>query len=128
MREPVTPLTEQQAELRRARARRMAWVFAGVALLVYVGFILSGVLGAMSDKPRNLGLAKMAGVALAAFGFTFSLVPLYRIACEKVFGVRLEQGRRCAWQRPRPRRHAWSRCSSTAASTPSCRGSSNPSS
>ena len=38
------------------------------------------------------GVAKMAGVALAAFGFAFALVPLYRIACEKVFGVRLEQG------------------------------------
>ncbi|MEO5622904.1 MAG: cytochrome c oxidase assembly protein [Dokdonella sp.] len=34
----------------------------------------------------------MIGVALAAFGFAFALVPLYRIACEKVFGVRLEQG------------------------------------
>ena len=34
----------------------------------------------------------MLGVALAAFGFAFALVPLYRIACEKVFGVRLEQG------------------------------------
>jgi cytochrome c oxidase assembly protein subunit 11 len=34
----------------------------------------------------------MVAVALAAFGFTFALVPLYRIACEKVFGVRLEQG------------------------------------
>ena len=34
----------------------------------------------------------MVGVALAAFAFTFSLVPLYRIACEKVFGIRLEQG------------------------------------
>ena len=29
----------------------------------------------------------MVGVALAAFVFTFSLVPLYRIACEKVFGI-----------------------------------------
>ena len=29
---------------------------------------------------------------MAAFGFAFALVPLYRIACEKVFGVRLEQG------------------------------------
>nr|WP_246121010.1 cytochrome c oxidase assembly protein [Luteimonas granuli] len=26
----------------------------------------------------------------AAFAFTFSLVPLYRIACEKVFGIRLD--------------------------------------
>ncbi len=33
----------------------------------------------------------MVVVALAAFGFTFSLVPLYRIACEKVFGIRLER-------------------------------------
>ena len=31
-------------------------------------------------------------MSLAAFAFTFSLVPLYRIACEKVFGIRLEQG------------------------------------
>ena len=46
----------------------------------------------MSSKPRNRGLAKMVVVALVAFGFTFALVPLYRIACEKVFGVRLEQG------------------------------------
>ena len=38
------------------------------------------------------GLLKLLGVSLAAFVFTFSLVPLYRIACEKVFGIRLEQG------------------------------------
>lgn len=42
--------------------------------------------------PRKLGLGKMVAVALAAFAFTFALVPLYRIACEKVFGVRLEKG------------------------------------
>ena len=41
---------------------------------------------------RNSGWLKLAGVALAAFALTFSLVPLYRIACEKVFGIRLEQG------------------------------------
>jgi cytochrome c oxidase assembly protein subunit 11 len=41
---------------------------------------------------RGAGWLKMAGVALAAFAFTFSLVPLYRIACEKVFGIRLEGG------------------------------------
>ena len=45
------------------------------------------------------GVAKMAGVALAAFGFAFALVPLYRIACEKVFGVRLEQGPQAAVER-----------------------------
>ncbi|MGH8030866.1 MAG: cytochrome c oxidase assembly protein [Luteimonas sp.] len=36
------------------------------------------------------GVVKMVAVALAAFAFAFALVPLYRIACEKVFGVRLE--------------------------------------
>jgi len=41
---------------------------------------------------RNAGLLKLGLVALGAFAFTFSLVPLYRIACEKVFGIRLEQG------------------------------------
>jgi len=40
---------------------------------------------------KKFGVAKMVGVSLAAFAFTFSLVPLYRIACEKVFGVRLEK-------------------------------------
>jgi len=43
-------------------------------------------------KSRRFGLGKMIAVALAAFAFTFALVPLYRIACEKVFGVRLEKG------------------------------------
>ncbi|RYF69345.1 MAG: cytochrome c oxidase assembly protein, partial [Comamonadaceae bacterium] len=41
---------------------------------------------------RSFGVLKLVGVSLAAFGFAFSLVPLYRIACEKVFGVRLEKG------------------------------------
>ncbi len=44
-----------------------------------------------AGKARKLGLGKMVAVALAAFAFTFALVPLYRIACEKVFGVRLER-------------------------------------
>ena len=43
-------------------------------------------------KTNASGLFKLLGVSLAAFAFTFSLVPLYRIACEKVFGIRLEQG------------------------------------
>jgi cytochrome c oxidase assembly protein subunit 11 len=43
-------------------------------------------------RARNArGTVKLVGVALAAFAFTFALVPLYRIACEKVFGVRLEK-------------------------------------
>ncbi|CBA14938.1 cytochrome c oxidase assembly protein [Xanthomonas albilineans] len=40
----------------------------------------------------SAGLFKLVGVALAVFVLTFSLVPLYRIACEKVFGIRLERG------------------------------------
>lgn len=39
---------------------------------------------------NSAGTFKMVAVALAAFAFTFSLVPLYRIACEKVFGIRLD--------------------------------------
>ena len=45
-----------------------------------------------TPKSSTSGLLKLLGVSLAAFAFTFSLVPLYRIACEKVFGIRLEQG------------------------------------
>lgn len=46
-----------------------------------------------APKPaRNAGMVRLIGVALAVFVLTFSLVPLYRIACEKVFGVRLERG------------------------------------
>lgn len=41
---------------------------------------------------RTAGLPRLIGVAVAVFVLTFSLVPLYRIACEKVFGVRLERG------------------------------------
>jgi cytochrome c oxidase assembly protein subunit 11 len=46
------------------------------------------------DVQRSVrsGLMKMIAVALAAFAFSFALVPLYRIACEKVFGIRLERG------------------------------------
>lgn len=43
-------------------------------------------------KRNSAGIAKLIGVALVAFAFTFSLVPLYRIACEKVFGIRLARG------------------------------------
>jgi len=45
-----------------------------------------------AGKSNSAGILKLVGVSLAAFAFTFSLVPLYRIACEKVFGIRLEQG------------------------------------
>ncbi|KAB8318326.1 cytochrome c oxidase assembly protein [Tolypothrix campylonemoides VB511288] len=41
---------------------------------------------------RRWSPLKLLGISLAAFAFTFSLVPLYRIACEKVFGIRLDRG------------------------------------
>lgn len=45
-----------------------------------------------STSPRSAGsgVFKLVAVAIGAFAFTFSLVPLYRIACEKVFGIRLD--------------------------------------
>lgn len=55
---------------------------------------------------RNAGIVRLLGVALGVFVLTFSLVPLYRIACEKVFGVRLERGasQAAASQAPTDRR------------------------
>lgn len=44
----------------------------------------------MSAPAPGKGIAKLAAISLGAFVFTFSLVPLYRIACEKVFGIRLD--------------------------------------
>lgn len=41
---------------------------------------------------NGAGAWKLLGVALGAFAFTFALVPLYNIACQKVFGVRLADG------------------------------------
>jgi cytochrome c oxidase assembly protein subunit 11 len=49
-------------------------------------------MNAPANNANARGIAKMIAVAVAAFAFTFALVPLYRIACEKVFGVRLERG------------------------------------
>lgn len=40
----------------------------------------------------SAGLGRLAAVALGVFVLTFSLVPAYRIACEKIFGIRLERG------------------------------------
>jgi cytochrome c oxidase assembly protein subunit 11 len=45
-----------------------------------------------TPKAPARGLLKMVAIALAAFAFSFSLIPLYRIACEKVLGIRLERG------------------------------------
>ena len=45
-----------------------------------------------STPKRRFGVGVYVAVALGAFVFTFSMVPLYYIACEKVFGIKLEQG------------------------------------
>ena len=49
-------------------------------------------MSAETARKRSLGIGGMVAVSLVAFGFSFALVPLYRIACEKVFGIRLERG------------------------------------
>ncbi len=49
-------------------------------------------MSAETPRKRSLGVGGMVAVSLLAFGFSFALVPLYRIACEKVFGIRLERG------------------------------------
>ncbi len=43
-------------------------------------------------RSPSAGLMRLLGVVLGVFVLTFSLVPLYRIACEKVFGIRVERG------------------------------------
>lgn len=43
-----------------------------------------------SKAKAKFGIVKLLGIAMAAFVFTFSLVPIYRIACEKVFGIRMD--------------------------------------
>lgn len=47
---------------------------------------------AAGAKRRKLGIGGLVAVSVVAFGFSFALVPLYRIACEKVLGIRLERG------------------------------------
>lgn len=37
-------------------------------------------------------LKRIALISLGSFVFAFSLVPLYNVACEKVFGIKLEKG------------------------------------
>ena len=48
--------------------------------------------GATRPVSPTAGLGRLAAVALGVFVLTFSLVPAYRIACEKIFGIRLERG------------------------------------
>lgn len=47
----------------------------------------------MTDATLSRRVLKRAiGAALAAFVLAFALVPLYRVACEKLFGIRFEDG------------------------------------
>lgn len=47
----------------------------------------------MSLPDRHRALLKQGVLAsLVAFGIAFALVPLYRIACEKLFGIKFEEG------------------------------------
>jgi cytochrome c oxidase assembly protein subunit 11 len=44
-------------------------------------------------RRRNRRLVRrLTLVALGAFGFAFAMVPLYRVACEQWFGIKLAQG------------------------------------
>ena len=45
----------------------------------------------MKPELRNT-LKRIALVSAGSFVFAFSLVPLYNVACEKVFGIKLERG------------------------------------
>ncbi len=45
MREHPASMDDAQAAPKRAAARRTAWLLGGIAVAVYVGFILTGVLG-----------------------------------------------------------------------------------
>lgn len=40
---------------------------------------------------NNRTTKKMLWLAIGSFGFAFALVPMYNIACEKVFGVKLDK-------------------------------------
>ena len=45
------------------------------------------------QRAQTTGLVKrLAWVMAGAFVFTFSLIPVYRIACEKVLGIKLREG------------------------------------
>jgi cytochrome c oxidase assembly protein subunit 11 len=45
----------------------------------------------MSDSARHRAVLRHAVVvSVAAFGIAFAMVPMYRIACERLFGIRLD--------------------------------------
>ena len=43
-------------------------------------------------NPHRATYRRIALVAAGSFVFAFSMVPLYRVACEKVFGIKLAEG------------------------------------
>ena len=43
MREPLVPMTEQQVAARRKGVRRTVLLFGVIAVIIYAGFIVSGV-------------------------------------------------------------------------------------
>lgn len=51
---------------------------------------MTGTSPERAPRSATAGLAKILVAAAIAFAFSFSLVPLYRIACQKVFGIRME--------------------------------------
>lgn len=46
MNEPVPHVTPEQAAARRKSVARTAWVIGGIAVAIYVAFLLSGILKA----------------------------------------------------------------------------------
>ena len=50
-------------------------------------------MSAPTSTQRNRGVLKAALIVVAAsFLFGFAMVPIYRIACEHVFGIKLAEG------------------------------------
>lgn len=45
----------------------------------------------MMNAQGKRSTRKMILLAVASFGFAFAMVPMYNIACEKVFGIKLEK-------------------------------------
>jgi len=45
-----------------------------------------------AEGKRRFGVGGYLALAVGAFVFTFSMVPLYYIACEKIFGIKLAEG------------------------------------
>lgn len=91
----MSQLSANTADARRARVRRTV-LWLGVAALAVYGLHrgrrdLAEAAPVSAARPGSVTRRALI-VAGLAFVFCFSLVPLYRIACEVVFGIKLEQG------------------------------------